>query len=100
MSSRLTRRKTYFCAHGSRPGAGQKECDAKFEAIKRLPDVECPACGAYDNDWPDRQGLCFDCFCAAYCWETFLFRGLLQGTEKRERGTHGGDPAAPATLRL
>lgn len=25
---------------------------------------ECLACDAIDNDWPERRGLCLDCYCA------------------------------------
>jgi len=29
--------------------------------------VQCPVCGRYDNDWPERDGLCCSCWCAAWC---------------------------------
>lgn len=29
--------------------------------------VQCPVCGAWDNDWPERGGLCCSCWCAAWC---------------------------------
>lgn len=36
------------------------------EAMMR-PPVRCIVCGAPDNDWPERDGLCCKCWCAAWC---------------------------------
>lgn len=45
-----------------RPGAVHKELEDALEA-SYLRKVPCKVCGRLDNDWPDRHGLCSDCFC-------------------------------------
>ena len=45
-----------------RPGAVHKELEDALEA-SYLTKVVCKVCGRLDNDWPDRHGLCSDCFC-------------------------------------
>jgi hypothetical protein len=44
-----------------------KALAARFKEVSTLPDVECPVCGNHDNDWPEREGLCCNCWCAAWC---------------------------------
>ena len=44
-----------------------KALAARFKEVSTLPDVECPVCGKHDNDWPEREGLCCNCWCAAWC---------------------------------
>ena len=45
----------------------QKELDRRHMLASLLPPIRCPVCGAYDNDWPERDGLCCNCWCAAWC---------------------------------
>lgn len=45
-----------------RPGAVHAELeDALIASYQRK--VACKVCGYHDNDWPDRHGLCHDCYC-------------------------------------
>lgn len=45
-----------------RPGAVHAELEEALEASYQRK-VPCKVCGWLDNDWPDRHGLCSDCFC-------------------------------------
>ncbi len=45
-----------------RPGAVHAALEEALEA-SYLTKVTCKVCGRVDNDWPDRHGLCSDCFC-------------------------------------
>lgn len=45
-----------------RPGAVHIELEEALIASYQRK-VTCKVCGRVDNDWPDRHGLCSDCFC-------------------------------------
>ena len=45
-----------------RPGAVHIELEEALIASYQRK-VPCKICGRLDNDWPDRHGLCSDCFC-------------------------------------
>ena len=46
------------------------ELNVRFKESAAHPRVECPICGCHDNDWPEREGLCCSCWCAAFQWLT------------------------------
>lgn len=45
-----------------RPGAVHIELEEALIASYQRK-VICKVCGHPDNDWPDRHGLCSDCYC-------------------------------------
>lgn len=47
-------------------GNGIEYLKGRFAEVATLPRVECPVCGQFDNDWPEREGLCCACWCAAF----------------------------------
>ena len=64
---RRERRSLFFVRCDLKAKTGNHEAlDRRFhEAFSRQP-VECPVCAKRDNDWPEREGLCLECWCAAF----------------------------------
>lgn len=54
-------RKNYFMARST---TVVRELNERL-AEANLRQVKCPVCGAMDNDWPPRRGLCIRCYCSA-----------------------------------
>jgi hypothetical protein len=42
--------------------------------------LPCIACDTLDNDWPERRGLCLDCYCAV----TLSLPGPKDGTTRED----------------
>ncbi|MBQ7650911.1 MAG: hypothetical protein IJS15_08125 [Victivallales bacterium] len=57
----------YVKSKPSAPGSNchdrQEEFSEKF-AEANANKLPCLACDTLDNDWPERRGLCLDCYCA------------------------------------
>ena len=61
-------RRSLFFVRGEQNGTQENHAalDRRFHQTGKLPPVECPVCGMKDNDWPEREGLCCLCWCAAF----------------------------------
>ncbi len=51
--------------HGTR--ASGKTLEQRIHEATIAPPIQCPVCGEWDNDWPNRETLCLNCYCAAFC---------------------------------
>ncbi|MBQ7178872.1 MAG: hypothetical protein IJS08_15760 [Victivallales bacterium] len=46
--------------------ASEEALNRRFHLVNQMPPVVCPVCGKKDNDWPERDGLCCNCWCAGW----------------------------------
>ena len=79
--------------------AGKPHCTGHFDEDFGAYDVECPICGAMDNNCANRRGLCLNCYCAlanqigedafaAMDMATLVRRGTAATLDALRRGTY------------